>query len=173
MADLFWPGAERAGDLFTDAALLRAMVTVENAWLAALVDLKVADPAAAADLGGLVDSGDVELLSVQAEQGGNPVIPLVTLLRSRLRDGSPAAARWLHRGLTSQDVLDTAIVLCLRDTGRRLRGEMTEQVTALVRLADDHRGTVMAGRTLTQHAVPITFGLKAATWLHGVLVVAL
>ena len=169
MADLFWPGAERAGDLFTDAALLRAMVTVESAWLAALVDLKVADPAAAADLGGLVDSGDVETLSAQAEQGGNPVIPLLGLLRSRLQGDDPAAARWLHRGLTSQDVLDTAIVLCLRETGERLRGEITGQVTALVRLAHDHRGTLMAGRTLTQHAVPITFGLKASTWLHGVL----
>lgn len=121
MADLFWPGAERAGDLFTDAALLRAMVTVESAWLAALVDLKVAEPAAAADLGVLVQGDDVASLSAQAEQGGNPVIPLVSVLRSRLRDDHPAAARWLHRGLTSQDVLDTAIVLCLRDTVERPR----------------------------------------------------
>jgi len=133
------------------------------------VDLKVADPAATADLTVLASQDDVAALSAQAEQGGNPVIPMVSLLRSRLRDDNPAAARWLHGGLTSQDVLDTAIVLCLRDTGERLRGEIAGQVRALAQLAGDHRATVMAGRTLTQHAVPITFGLKVTTWLHGVL----
>ena len=103
------------------------------------------------------------------EAGGNPVIPLVALLRNRIRESNADAARWVHRGLTSQDVVDTALMLCLRDAVDRVEDELRGQVEALSRLADAHRSTVMAGRTLTQHAVPITFGLKASGWLTGVL----
>jgi 3-carboxy-cis,cis-muconate cycloisomerase len=66
-------------------------------------------------------------------------------------------------------VLDTALVLNLRDVVARIGADLSRQITALSGLADRHRGTRMAGRTLTQHAIPITFGLKAATWLNAVL----
>ena len=112
-------------------------------------------------------------MAAGAEAGGNPVIGLVALLRDRLGERAGArdadAARWLHRGLTSQDVLDTALLLCARDTVAEVRRQLTAQVARLAELADEHAGTVMAGRTLTQHAVPFTFGLKAAGWLSGVL----
>ncbi len=169
MSDLLWPGDERAGRLMTDSALLQAMVAVESAWLAALVDLGVAEADAADDLADLVADDDLPAIAAAAEAGGNPVIPLVALLRSRLGDRSPAAARWVHQGLTSQDVLDTALQLSLRDVTDRLELELRSQVTSLSALAAQHRDTVMAGRTLTQHAVPVTFGLKVATWLTGVL----
>ena len=74
---------------------------------------------------------------------------------------------WLHRGLTSQDVLDTALVLCARDAHGACSPISTARSAALAALADRHRDDLMAGRTLTQHAVPITFGLKAAQWLQG------
>jgi 3-carboxy-cis,cis-muconate cycloisomerase len=164
---LLWPGDERAGDVFTDEAVVAAMVRVEAAWLAALHSHGLAK--SADDLRGLVGPGDLPRLSAAAEGGGNPVIPLVTLLRERLADRDPAAAGALHSGLTSQDVLDTAIVLCLRDAAEAIKIDLTGQITALSGLADRHRGTRMAGRTLTQHAIPITFGLKAATWLQAVL----
>ena len=64
-------------------------------------------------------------------------------------------------------MVDTALVLCLRDVLDRLEDELAAQAASLVGLAREHRATVMSGRTLTQHAVPITFGLKAATWLSG------
>jgi 3-carboxy-cis,cis-muconate cycloisomerase len=169
MSDLLWPGDERAGRLMTDSALLRAMVAVESAWLAALVDLEVAEAGAADDLADLAADDDLPAIAAGAEAGGNPVIPLVALLRSRLGERSPAAARWVHQGLTSQDVLDTALQLCLRDVTDRLERELRTQVTTLAALATQHRATVMVGRTLTQHAVPVTFGLKVATWLTGVL----
>ncbi|MGW9350648.1 lyase family protein [Nocardiopsis flavescens] len=164
MTDLFWPGDERAGDLFTGGAWLRAMADVEQAWLDALAGAGIAP--ARADLAGLAGPGDLPALARAAEGGGNPVIALVGLLRERA--GGPAAA-WIHRGLTSQDVVDTALVLCARDTVARLRADLRHQAGSLARLARAHRGTVMAGRTLTQHAVPVTFGLKAAGWLAGVL----
>lgn len=180
MADLFWPGDERAGALLTDTALLDAMVAVEQAWLDALgaawvaarggatsTDTRsMADGAGQPDrvvLAGLVDPSDVEGLATAAEAGGNPVLGLVALLRER--SGDP----WVHRGLTSQDVVDTALILCLRDLAATVEAELEAQVAALAALAARHRGTVMAGRTLAQHAVPVTFGLKAAGWLTGVL----
>jgi 3-carboxy-cis,cis-muconate cycloisomerase len=155
--DLLWPGDSRAGDLFGDAAVVAAMVRVEQAWLHTISGTPV-------DLGGLVEPDDLPALIRESEAGGNPVIPLLALLRSRLGD-----ADRLHAGLTSQDVLDTALVLCLRATTARLREDLTAQIGALCGLADRHRDTPMAGRTLTQHAVPITFGLKVAGWLTGVL----
>ncbi|MFD7077373.1 lyase family protein [Nocardioides sp. NPDC059952] len=161
---LLWPGEERAGDLFSEAAYLAAMVRVEEAWLAASVSSGIAPAQARTPLADLVSADDVRGLAEGAEAGGNPVIGLVKLLRGRL-DGE--AARWLHKGLTSQDVVDTALVLCLRDVLDRVEDELGAQAASLVGLARDHRATVMSGRTLTQHAVPITFGLKAATWLSG------
>jgi len=169
MTDLFWPGDERAGSAMSPTSFLSAMVRVEEAWLAGLVSVGIAPYAAKADLAGLVEPADADRVAAASEAGGNPVIPLVSLLRNRITESNAEAARWLHRGLTSQDVVDTALMLCLREALDGIDTEVTAQVAALVRLADEHRSTVMAGRTLTQHAVPITFGLKAAGWLRGVL----
>lgn len=169
MADLLWPGDERAQQLFGPLAVLSAMVRVEDAWLQALVTAGAVPAGAREDLAGLVTAGDVEAVATGAEASGNPVPPMLALLRERLGPRNPAAAHWLHRGLTSQDVLDSALVLCARDCARRVLCDLDSQVDTLALLADRHRDDLMAGRTLTQHAVPITFGLKAAQWLHGVL----
>jgi 3-carboxy-cis,cis-muconate cycloisomerase len=75
----------------------------------------------------------------------------------------------LHRGLTSQDVLDTALMLMASDVIDRIMGDLRWVTRQLGELADRHRGSVMPGRTLGQYAVPITFGLKASQWLAGVL----
>jgi 3-carboxy-cis,cis-muconate cycloisomerase len=167
VSDLFWPGDERAGGLMSDVGLLRAMVAVEDAWLASLVAAGVAPATARRPVQDLVRADDVDTLSRRAEADGNPVTGLVALLRERLGDGD--AARWLHRGLTSQDVLDTALVLSLREVLDRLLDDLRAQVRSLSALAEHHRAAAMAGRTLTQHAVPITFGLKAASWLSGIV----
>jgi 3-carboxy-cis,cis-muconate cycloisomerase len=169
MTDLFWPGDERAGPAMSQISFLSAMVRVEEAWLVGLVTAGIAPYAAKADLAGLVGPADVDGVAAASEAGGNPVIPLVSLLRNRITESNAKAVRWLHRGLTSQDVVDTALMLCLREVLDRVDADLSTQVTALARLAEAHRSTVMAGRTLTQHAVPITFGLKAAEWLAGVL----
>jgi 3-carboxy-cis,cis-muconate cycloisomerase len=154
MTDLLWPGDVRAGDLCTDARIVAAMVRVVSAWLAARGhQSKLSTPFSVRDI------------AVAAEGGGNPVIPFVKLLRA----ANPDVAAELHAGLTSQDVLDTALVLQLRETSSLLAESLDRQDVALARLAGEHRGTRMAARTLTQHAIPTTFGLKAAGWLQGVL----
>jgi 3-carboxy-cis,cis-muconate cycloisomerase len=168
VSDLYWPGDERAGTLMSSAALLDAMVSVEQAWLAVLVGAGVAPASAEVDLSALVCVADIEEVASGSEAGGNPVVPLLRLLRARLA-GTGTAADWLHRGLTSQDVVDSALMLCARDVLDRTGLELAAQAATLADLADRHRASVMAGRTLTQHAVPITFGLKAAGWLTGVL----
>jgi 3-carboxy-cis,cis-muconate cycloisomerase len=167
MTNLLWPGDHRAGELMSDAALLAAMVAVESAWLDALVAAGLApDECAGADLTGLVTADDREALAVASEDGGNPVIGLVALLRDR---ASAEVSRWIHRGLTSQDVVDTGLMLASRAVIDELIAQLAEQISALSVLAATHRGTPMAARTLTQYAVPSTFGVKAATWLNGVV----
>ncbi|WLP90750.1 lyase family protein [Gordonia sp. NB41Y] len=170
MTDLLWPGDHHAGDVLTDAAVADAMIRVEAAWSTALTEAGVApadalvDPAA---LRALIGDGDLDRIAIEAESGGNPVIPLVKLLRSGL--GESATAQWLHRGLTSQDVVDTALMCCSATAFAEIGGELTAQIRILSRYADRFRATPMVARTLTQYAVPMTFGLKAAQWLSGVL----
>ncbi|MEU1963306.1 lyase family protein [Nocardia sp. NPDC019304] len=164
MSDLFWAGDERAGELLTEQAWLAAMVRVEQAWLDAIAARRIAPGSVA--LTGLVGPADIDGIARGAESTGTPVLPLVTLLRER---ADAAAARWIHRGLTSQDVVDTGLMLCLRAVVERLRAELRAQIEAMTGLIALHRHTVMAGRTLTQYAVPITFGLKVSGWLTGVL----
>lgn len=167
MTNLLWPGDHRAGELMSDRALLQSMVAVESAWLQALAAAGLA-PAqtAGADLRRLLEPQDAERLALTAEDGGNPVIGLVALLRER---AEASVRRWIHCGLTSQDVLDTALMLTVRDVVDDLTHQLAEQVSTLSGLAETYRRTPMAARTLTQHAVPITFGAKAAGWLNGVV----
>ena len=170
MTDVLWPGDDHAGDLFSDASFVVAMTAVEEAWLDALAGIGIAPPAVGKlDLQALVARIPMRWLAAEAELGGNPAMPLVSALRDGLGQVEPEAARWLHRGLTSQDVVDTALMLCARDAVRATLGSLREQVRLLSALAERHRDTPMVARTLTQHAVPTTFGLKAALWLTGVL----
>jgi 3-carboxy-cis,cis-muconate cycloisomerase len=169
MIDLFWPGDHLAGDLMSDRAFLAAMVAVEQAWLDGLVDAGLAPEDARADVAGLVAEGDVEAIARRADVDGNPVSALVAVFRER---ANGPTARWLHRGLTSQDVLDTALIVCVRDALARIGNECAAQVRAMADLAERHRGTKALARTLTQAALPTTLGTRFARWLDGVLEVA-
>lgn len=107
---------------------------------------------------------DVSELGTAAAVAGNPVIAVVAALRA-LVPGDVAG--YVHRGATSQDIIDTAMMLSVR-RGLGMVGTELDAVTAhCAELAEVHARTVMAGRTLLQHAVPTTFGLKAAGWLAG------
>jgi 3-carboxy-cis,cis-muconate cycloisomerase len=166
VTDLFWPGDHRAGDLMSDQAFLSAMVTVEDAWLDGLVRAGIAPAEAKADLIGVVGPDDAEPIATGADDDGSPVVGLVALLRERT---GGQTARWLHRGLTSQDVVDTALMLCLRDAKVRINDEMTAQITTLSRLVEEYRAAPALARTLSQPALPTTVGAKIAGWLNAVL----
>ena len=150
----------------SDATFLAAMLEVENSWLSVLVEARVAPAAADTDLTTLVPVEDAEAVAAGAEADGSPVAGLVALLRERAGD---QAGRWLHRGLTSQDVIDTALMLCLRDALARIHAELSAQVRTLVGLAETHHRRPTLARTLTQPALPSTLGAKMANWLSGVL----
>jgi 3-carboxy-cis,cis-muconate cycloisomerase len=144
--------------LFVPDALREAVA--DEAWLAGMLE---AERALAAAQGIELDVGDI-VVSELVEEGraaGNPVEPLVR----RLRERNPDA----HRGATSQDILDTAAALVSRNAARIIADELDGVAASCARLAEEHRTTLMAGRTLLQQAVPITFGLKAAGWLVGIV----
>ncbi|KAA0117988.1 lyase family protein [Mycolicibacterium sp. P9-22] len=166
MSDLFWPGDHRAGTVMSDAALLTALAQVENAWLTVLVDVGIAPAGAAADLTALVSEADLEGIAAAAEKDGNPVTAVVALLRER---AGGETATWLHRGLTSQDVLDTALMLCTRDALAAVHTALAIQVHTLVGLIEMHGAAPLLTRTLTQPALPGTFGGKFAVWLTAIL----
>lgn len=166
MTDLFWPGDQLAGPLMSDAAFLDAMVSVEQAWLDALIAAGIAPPTAAAELAWHLSDGDRETIARGADTDGNPVTGLVALLRSRVENPT---ARWVHRGLTSQDVVDTAVLVCVRDALSRIGTDITHQVRTAVALVEKYRDTSALARTLTQAALPSTLGVKFARWLTGLL----
>jgi 3-carboxy-cis,cis-muconate cycloisomerase len=155
-----------------DAALVRAMLDAEAALTRALARTGDAPPAAADAVRRVAAATvlDPVALARAATAGGNPVIPLVKALRAAVRAAEPGAEEWVHRGTTSQDVLDTALMtLSARVLDTSVLPALDAAAGAAAALADRHRRTVIAGRTLTQHAVPVSFGGKAAGWLSGLL----
>lgn len=156
--------------LTTDRAFLQAMLDVEvaltraQARLGAVPEPVVATIAAAAD----ADHFDLRGLALKARASANPVVAVVEALMSRVAAVDPGAADFVHRGSTSQDVLDTAIMLVAARSLRAIGEDLDRVTSAAAALAVEHRDTPMAGRTLAQHAVPVTFGLKAAGWLQVV-----
>jgi 3-carboxy-cis,cis-muconate cycloisomerase len=138
-----------------------------RAWLQAMLDAEGA-LAAASGVEGVAESCDasfydVEALASEGRAAGSPVEPLVRALRER------SGVADAHRGATSQDILDTAAMLVARNARALILADVDTAARACAALADRHRSTVMAARTLLQQAVPTTFGLKVAGWLVGLL----
>ena len=163
---LFVPAPLR--EAVSDAAWLAGMVDVERALVNAAARAGVVPADAAAAVAAHCDPAfyDIEQLCEEGRAAGNPAEPLVRALRGRVGGD---AARWAHIGATSQDVLDTAAMLVSRNALGLIDDELDGVARACARLAEEHRATVMAARTLLQQAVPTTFGLKAAGWLVAVL----
>jgi len=109
-----------------------------------------------------VELFDVAALYREAAIAGTPAIPLVRMLIAQVGGD---AQKFVHRGATSQDAIDTALMLQMRDGLDLLLEDLLGICAACATLAEQYRHTLMAGRTLLQQALPITFGLKAARWL--------
>ena len=151
-----------------DRAWVQAMLDVESALARVEAQLGVIPEEAAQAIGAGCDASlvDLEALSRSARAGGNPVIPLVATIRAALPD---SARDWVHWGATSQDVLDTAAMLIVARSIPLIDADLAQLAAGCASLAGAHRSTPMVGRTLLQHALPITFGQKAAGWLVAVL----
>jgi 3-carboxy-cis,cis-muconate cycloisomerase len=154
-----------------------AAAVSDRGWLQALLDAEAALARALARAGLVSDADadaiaaacraegfDPEALGADAAGSGNPVVPLVEALTAAVEG---PAARHVHRGATSQDILDTAAMLVATRARTAIVADLCAAAAAAAALARAHRDTPMAGRTLLQQAVPTTFGLKAAGWLAG------
>ncbi|GGA61241.1 3-carboxy-cis,cis-muconate cycloisomerase [Pseudoclavibacter endophyticus] len=171
LLDPVWAGSRSSLDL-DDRAVAHTMLRVEREWGTVCGDAGIVprDVAAAIARAAAAVPSDDELRRIveQTPLGGNPLIPLVSQLRARLED-APAAASAVHKGLTSQDVLDSALQLIAADAiDEHLAPDLIGAGDAAARLAAEHRDTLAIARTLGQPALPTTFGYRAATWLVGV-----
>ncbi|MFF4587196.1 3-carboxy-cis,cis-muconate cycloisomerase [Streptomyces sp. NPDC001388] len=161
-----WTGSPAAAAT-GDGAYLRALLDAEAALTRAQEALGLAPEGAGAAVTAAASADfDARSLAERARGGGNPVIPLVADLTEAV---GAAYGPYVHRGATSQDIMDTATMLVAARTLDLVLADLDRVQGALARLAAEHRDTAMPGRTLTQHAVPTTFGLKAAGWRALVL----
>lgn len=163
-------GDTTAADAVSDAAFVARMVDVEAALAHAVGDAGLVDPATAEATADLIasttfDGEDLTALAEASIAGGNPAIPLVKRLKAAATDAGLETAA-VHRGATSQDIIDSALVLCVRDAGAAILATAAELTDDLAELAGTHRDTPVIGRTLGQQAVPTTFGVIAAGWLR-------
>lgn len=155
-----------------DRAVLAAILAVESGWAAVLEKAGLAPAGSAAVVASAAQPGryNTASIAVRAQGGGNPVIPLLADLRNQVKALDAAgvgAGKAVHTSLTSQDVLDTALMLLARNTVEALLADIKGTTTALATLAENHADTLGVGRSLTQHSLPFTFGLRAAQWFHG------
>ncbi len=168
LGPLFTTDAMRA--CFTDEARLAAMLAAEAGLARAQARFGLVPAELAPAIEAITASSlDARALGRRTALAGVPSIPFVKAVQSRL----PAALEpWFHLGATTQDVLDTALVLQLREALRVVEAELAAILPALATLARTHRATPCVGRTYGQHAAPITFGYKVAVWLTGIADIA-
>jgi 3-carboxy-cis,cis-muconate cycloisomerase len=155
-------GSDAMRAVFDEAAYFRRMLDVEAALAQVQARLGIIPGEAARAIVEAAARGDLrtEVLAASARNVGYPVVGLV----SELSRGAGEAGGWTHWGATTQDIMDTATVLQVRQGLGLVETEMRAILSAFAGQARAHRGTVMAGRTHLQQALPTTFGLKCATW---------
>lgn len=160
--------AEIAG-LFTPERQIVHMLAFEGALARVQGDLGLIPAAAAQAI--VATCEDRKLIAridlSQAQRAGNPAIPFVRQLTAHIHASDADAAAWVHFGATSQDLIDTATMLALRETFAILARDLGQLRETIAALARTHAGTPMPARTLLQQATPTTFGYKLATSLAG------
>jgi len=152
--------------VFSDAQVLQVLLDVEAALarVQAALGMIPASAAAAIQQAARADGFDIDALARDARVSATIAIPLVAALTARVEAIDPAAARYVHWGATSQDIVDTAMSVLIERACHVLKRDHATLAARLRELSDAHADTVMLGRTLLQPAPPITFGLKTAGW---------
>ena len=155
---------------FSDRARLAAMLKAEAALARAEAAHGLAPEALAGAIETLsVDSFDLTALGKDTAIAGVPVIPFVKAVQAML---PPELERAFHRGATTQDIVDTALVLQMREAFDLVAQDLAAILDGLASLAQTHRTTPCIGRTYGQHAAPLTFGFKVAVWFSGIAEIA-
>jgi 3-carboxy-cis,cis-muconate cycloisomerase len=165
---LFTTGRMR--EIFSDTSRLQRMLDFGAALARALATAGIAPQACVAPIEAQCKAGffSQDSIAADAALAGNLAIPLVKALTALVAKSDEKAAGFVHFGATSQDVIDTGLVLQLRDGFDDTEKELAHLSSTLQRLAEKHKQTVLAGRTWMQQASPITLGLKFAGWLDAV-----
>ena len=155
-------GSEAMRAIFSDRSTIARYVEVEVALAAAEASVGVIPKEAAAAIARLARAEAIDVAKLKAETDlvGYPIVGVVHQLARQCGE----AGRYVHWGATTQDIMDTATVLQIRDALALVEADLAALDASLAALARKHRDTVMAGRTHLQHALPVTFGYKAAVW---------
>jgi len=174
------PLASLTGNMFSTAAMqqvfsaascVQGMLDFEAALTRAEARIGVVPALAVTPVARCCHASAIDLgkLAQDAAASGNLAIPLVRQLTAAVAAVDQEAAKFVHWGATSQDAIDTGLVLQLRRALDLIEADLGGLINALAGLAERHINTVMVGRTWMQHALPTTFGLKLAGWLDGLL----
>ncbi len=152
--------------VFTDQMRVQRYLDVELALARVQASLGIIPQAAADEINrhGDASAYDLQALGVATVRAGSPILPVVNALVARCVDG---AGEWAHWGATTQDIMDSGMVLQMRDALALVESELASIRSGLADLARRHRDVPMAGRSNLQHAIPVTFGYKAAVLLSS------
>jgi 3-carboxy-cis,cis-muconate cycloisomerase len=163
------PSSSTYNDLFAARSTLQHMLDFEAALARAEAASGVIPKTAPASIGLCCKAElyDPQEIAEEAENAGNTAIPLVKLLTAEVKEIDSDAARYVHWGATSQDVIDTGLILQLREAFDLIDRDLAALCATLAKLAEAHRATPIAARTWMQQAVPTTLGLKFAGWLDA------
>lgn len=181
---------ERQGDMTIECGLLSPVgvgtpvesLLGDDAWIEAMLEVEMGLARAQSRLG-IVPAIVTEHLAIAVREhhfdpreiaaaargAANPVVTFVERLHAAVADVDPVSANYVHYGSTSQDILDTATMLIASRVLSVIIADLDTMLGSLAELAEQHRTTPMAGRTLAMHAVPTTFGAKVAVWMQGIL----
>jgi len=161
-------GSPQMRAIWDDRATIQRWLDVEAALARVQAELGIVPKTAARAIAraARVDRIDLRAMRREFDTTWNPVVPLVNALRARLPE---SAAAWVHWGATSKNVIDTATTLQIEASYDVVLRQLDAVEGAIARLARRHRDTLMAGRTHGQHALPVTFGWKCATWLDELM----
>ena len=161
-------GSPAMRKLWNDRATLQRWLNVEAALAKVEAELGLVPKKAAREIAqkARIENLDLKALKRSFDRTWNPVVPLVDGLRKKL---SPASAGYVHWGATSKNIFDTGMTLQVKDSYSVILANLQAVASLLAGLADEHRDTIMAGRTHGQHALPVTFGFKAAVWLDEIM----
>ncbi|KKY54117.1 3-carboxy-cis,cis-muconate cycloisomerase [Pseudomonas amygdali pv. tabaci str. ATCC 11528] len=157
-------------EIFSDEGRVQGMLDFEAALARAQARVGLIPPEVVADIELSCDARlfDFDALAIAIGSAGNSAIPLVKALGKQIAARSAEAERYVHMGATSQDVMDSGLILQLRRASVLLERDLTLLADAMAEQAQRHAGTPLAGRTWLQQATPVTLGMKIAGWLGAV-----